>query len=401
MRVLMLSTNFHPVIGGAETYCRDLAMGLAGRGHDVTVFTSPAAGAPAREVVGGVTVLRALPEPGGDVSVWENGVFGLLPTLQRAVRLQDVDVVHANSQDTAVLGAIVSLQHGMPLVVTSHEVGREHGPLGPGRGRLVFGALPVHAYIAVSDYYQQVAAALGARRVHRIDLGVDLDRFHPGDTAAARRRCRVERDEFVIGCIARFKPRKGLLELLGAVAQVRALLPNVRLLLAGTVSSASRQYAAQLRARITTLGLSRSVRIVDCGHDQVAGLLRACDVYVQPSHVEGLGLAVVEAMACGVPVIVSDTDGLREVVRPQVTGLMVPVGDAGGIADAVLRLAQQPGERARLAAAGRAEVADRFGLARMVARTEDLYRDLLAQRPAPATVDGADTGWALAGKAER
>lgn len=82
------------------------------------------------------------------------------------------------------------------------------------------------------------------------------------------------------------------------------------------------------------------------------------------------------------------------------TDLVAP-GDAGGITDALLRLAQQPGERARLAAAGRAEAADRFDLARMVARTEDLYRALRARRPAPDTVDGADTTWALAGKAER
>jgi len=401
MRVLMLSTNFHPVIGGAESYCRDLAVGLAGRGHDVTVFTAGGGRAPARAVDRGVTVLRE--QPGrGDVSAWEHGVFGLLPALARAVRLETVDVVHANSQDTAVLGSVVSLQHGMPLVVTSHEVGREDGPLGRGRGRLVFGQLPVDAYIAVSDYYRRVGAGLGARRMHRIDLGVDLTRFCPGDTAAARRRLGIHGDEFVVGCIARFKQRKGLLELTEAVAKIRSVLPRVRLILAGTTSSASREYAARVQARITALGLAGRVRIVqDFGHDQIAELLHVCDVYVQPSHVEGLGLAVVEAMACGVPVIVSDTDGLREVVAPDVTGLMVPAGDAAGIAEAVLRLAGQPALRARLVRAGLAEVVNRFSLGRMVARTDDLYRGLIAQRAATATVESTDTGWALAGEVRR
>jgi glycosyltransferase involved in cell wall biosynthesis len=403
VRILFLSTNFHPVIGGAESYCRDLATGLAGRGHDVTVFTAGAAGTdPAPGIDGGVTVLRHRSGRDGDVSAWEDGMFGLLPTLARAVRLEDVDVVHANSQDTALLGAIVALQHGMPLVVTCHEVGREHGPLGRGRGRLVFGRLPVDAYIAVSDYYGRVAVDLGAGRVHRIDLGVDLARFRPGDTTAARRAWGIGRDEFVVGCIARFKPRKGLLELVEAVAKVRAVLPGVRLILAGTTSSASREYAARLRARITTLGLSGRVRVVeDCGHDQIAGLLHACDVYAQPSHVEGLGLAVVEAMACGVPVVASDTDGLREIVRPGVTGLMVPAGDAAGIAEAVLQLAQQPPLRARLARAGLAQVVNRFSLGRMVAHTEDLYRQLLAQRSTPDTVERTEADWVLSGEGRR
>ncbi|MGH3450645.1 MAG: glycosyltransferase, partial [Haloechinothrix sp.] len=119
MRVLMLSTNFHPVIGGAESYCRDLAVGLAGRGHDVTVFTAgDASNGPVRGVDRGVTVLRHRPGRDSDVSAWEHGMFGMLPVLEQAVRLEDVDVVHVNSQDTAVLGTIVSLQHGMPLVVT-------------------------------------------------------------------------------------------------------------------------------------------------------------------------------------------------------------------------------------------------------------------------------------------
>jgi glycosyltransferase involved in cell wall biosynthesis len=186
------------------------------------------------------------------------------------------------------------------------------------------------------------------------------------------------------------------------MAKIRTVLPGVRLILAGTTSSGSREYAARLRARITTLGLSGRVRVVqDCGHDQIAGLLHACDVYVQPSHVEGLGLAVVEAMACGVPVVVSDTDGLREAVEPDTSGLMVPAGDAAGIAEAVLQLAQQPPLRARLVRAGLARVVNRFSLGRMVAHTEDLYRQLLLERSATATVERTEADWALAGEGRR
>ncbi|XVU28142.1 glycosyltransferase family 4 protein [Actinoplanes sp. CA-054009] len=394
VRVLMLSTNFHPVIGGAESYCRDLATGLAGRGHLITVFTDGGThyDAPPSRLEQGVMVIRNRSDSGPvtaetRASPWEDGVFRLLPAVADVVGPGAIDLVHANSQDTAILGSIVAAQTGVPLVVTSHEVGRERGPLGQGRCRLVFRHLPVDAHIAVSDYYQRVASTFGARRVHRINLGVDLGRFHPGDRVAARSLWQMPPGEFVVTCIARFKQRKGLLELIEAAARIRTVVPRLRVILAGTTSSGSLQYAARMRARITALGLAGRVRIVeDLSHDQVPQLLRASDVYVQPSHIEGLGLAVVEAMACGVPVVVSDTEGLREVVEPGVSGLMVPVGDSARLADAVVRLAHDGGLRDLLVRGGLIRAQGGFSLARMVTQTEELYERVRGARSVAARV---------------
>lgn len=400
MRVLMLSTNYHPVVGGAESYCRDLAVGLVQRGHDVTVFTDGSnSNGPAVLVEQGVTVIRERSYlarlAAADVSTWEQMAFGLLPAVSQAVDLAEVDLIHANSQDTALLGTVLKLQYGIPLVVTSHEVQREHGPAGAGRCRLVFGHLPVDAHIAVSGYYERVASSFGAANLHRIDLGVCLSRFSPGDAGAARRRLGIAVDDVVVTCVARFKARKGLLELIDAAASIAESMPQLRLVLVGTTSSGSAAYAERMRARIAESRLDdRFLLIEDYGHDQIATALHATDVYVQPSHVEGLGMAVLEAMACGVPVVASDTDGLREVIEPEKSGLLVPVRDPSALARAVLRLLGDRRLRDRLVQAGLARVS-MFGVERMVERTEDLYRSLFIGPPVRPTVEVTGSGLVL------
>ncbi|MEV6846555.1 glycosyltransferase family 4 protein [Actinoplanes sp. NPDC051411] len=404
MRILMLSTNYHPVIGGAESYCRDLAAGLAGRGHQVTVFTDGSSAAEDSTVCeeGGVTVVRERSYlahlSGPDVSTWEQMAFGLLPAVSRSIDLAGVDVIHANSQDTALLGTVLKLQHDIPLVVTSHEVQRERGPAGAGRCRLVFEHLPVDAHIAVSAYYENVARNFGAVNLRRIDLGVDLSRFTPAAPGPARRRLGIGPDEIVLTCIARFKQRKGLLELIEATRLVADAVPQLRVLLVGTTSSGSQAYAASMRRRIGELDLTDRVQLIeDCGHDQIAGLLHASDVYVQPSHVEGLGMAALEAMACGVPVVASDTDGLREAVQPGISGLLAPVGEPAALADVIRRLLGDRHLRERLIAGGLARV-QALTVERMVVRTEALYQSLITRSVGRPIVEETVTGLVLAGE---
>ena len=399
----MLSTNYHPVTGGAESYCRDLASGLVRLGHDVTVFTDGRTSqSPPATVENGVRVLRDRSYlarlSGPDVSTWEQMAFGLLPVVTRSVDLGRVDVVHANSQDTAILGAVLKLQHGVPLVVTSHEVRREDGPGGVGRCRLVFAHLPVDAHVVVSGYYERVARRFGAVNLHPIDLDVDQTRFSAGDRRAARRQLGVADGEVVVACVARFKRRKGLLDLIDASAEVARSVPRLRVLIVGTTSSGSTDYADQMRERIVARDLAGGVQLFqNIGHDQIATVLHASDVYVQPSHREGLGLAALEAMACGVPVVACDTDGLREVVHQEETGLLVPVGDPAALASSIVRLLRDRGLRRQLIDGGLTQARSR-DVGRMVAQTESLYRSLLAAPAAPPIVESVMSGLMLAGE---
>ena len=109
-------------------------------------------------------------------------------------------------------------------------------------------------------------------------------------------------------------------------------------------------------------------------------ILAALDLFVMPSLAEGLGVAALEAMACGLPVVASAVGGLRDLVTDGATGLLVPPADPVALAKAINKLASEPKLRAAMGAAGRIRVADHFSLAAMAQRTLALYRDCLARK---------------------
>jgi glycosyltransferase involved in cell wall biosynthesis len=116
--------------------------------------------------------------------------------------------------------------------------------------------------------------------------------------------------------------------------------------------------------------------------DDPLELLCALDIFVMPSLYEGLGVAALEAMACGLPVIASDTGGLREAVEDGRTGLLAPPGDVVALAHAIETLAEAPAMRAAMGAAARDLAVERFGMTAMARRTLEFYRVCMARTAA-------------------
>jgi glycosyltransferase involved in cell wall biosynthesis len=133
----------------------------------------------------------------------------------------------------------------------------------------------------------------------------------------------------------------------------------------------------------TELGLSggRTLEFIDPGREAV-DLLRGLDIFVLASlpHSEGMPTAILEAMACGKPVVSTDVGSVRELVEDGVTGIVVPPRDAEGIAGAVLRLLADPQLRERMGEAGRLRAASNFGLTRLSSLHADAYRKALEHR---------------------
>jgi glycosyltransferase involved in cell wall biosynthesis len=210
------------------------------------------------------------------------------------------------------------------------------------------------------------------RRVRVIPPGVDGGTFHPGADAARRERLDVPADAVVVGHVAHLLPNKGQADLVRAVA---GTAPEVHLVLAGRPLDEA--YAAEVEALVDELGLGGRVRRLGAV-DDVAGLLRACDVFAFASREEACTVAVLEAMATGLPVVTSDIPGTAHLVTDDEHGLRYPVADTDALARALTALAGDAGRRARLGAAGRARVEREFTLDLEAARYQDLYDEVLA-----------------------
>lgn len=288
-------------------------------------------------------------------------------------------VVHAHTYKAGVLACGAARVAGVPAVVfTPHGHIFEPGARIPGvpePGRRL-GALRwvtraaqscAHRVTALSEADLRDQLRLGLSPPSKyvvIPNGIDVDRFHApprGDGAGP-----------VVGAVGRFTSEKGHEVLVEAFSRVRRRLPGARLILVG-----SGELESELRGRVARLGLDGSVTFA--GARDASEMLPGFDVFVQPSNYESQGLAILEAMAAGRPVVATDVGGVRGVVRDGETGILVPRGDAPAMAEAIVRLAESPGLGRRLADRARAWVRERFAAGRMVDAYAALYRRLLGR----------------------
>ncbi|MBV9023272.1 MAG: glycosyltransferase family 4 protein [Streptomycetaceae bacterium] len=263
-----------------------------------------------------------------------------------------------------------------------HEQAPEREPLGLGRLRLVYDTLRPTLVLAGSCFYADRARRFGAR-TELIYHGVDTDVFHPKvDPGPTRRRYGYADGDVVIVCAGRLKERKGILETLHAFAEVHAAHRGTRLLVVGSVSSASLEYAARLESDVERLGL-RDVVTIDrtVTFSQMPQILAAADIVAQPSLEEGLGLAVLEAMSAGRPTVTTDIPGITEILTTPGIALTVPPGHVRPLAAALETLVRSPRQRAELAAKGREHVETHFSRQHMARRTEAAIQSVTAVEP--------------------
>jgi glycosyltransferase involved in cell wall biosynthesis len=176
-----------------------------------------------------------------------------------------------------------------------------------------------------------------------------------------------------IGTVARLEPIKGLPFLLQAAGALQRHHPDLRIEFAGSGSCEPR-----LRLLASRLGLAGSISFLGWRHD-VEALHRRWQVFAQPSVHEGFGLAALEAMASGLPVVASATGGLPELVEEGVTGFLVPVGVVDTLADRLGRLLEDEELRIRMGQAARDRVLNQFNGAAMGAKIVEVYDRLLAK----------------------
>ena len=162
-------------------------------------------------------------------------------------------------------------------------------------------------------------------------------------------------------------------EFLQASAQVLSRRPNVYFFVAGIDHSQGNRNRLALERLIGELKLTEHVRLVGWLED-LAQLYCALDVFVSASYTESFGLAIVEAMASSAPIVVTETEGAREIIQAGETGLLVPIGEVDKLAEAVLQLLENKDRRVSLGVAAQQSVARRFSVERMIDETEEIYQ---------------------------
>ena len=174
-----------------------------------------------------------------------------------------------------------------------------------------------------------------------------------------------------IGFVGRLIANKGPQYLIEAAPALLTTCPHAEIVIVG-----DGPMKPALEARAQTLGIQDKVTFLGARRD-VADVLRGCDVFVRPSLMEGMPLTVLEAMACGVPVIATPVGGTPEVVEHEYTGLLVPPTDVGELGIALIRLASSPELRQRLGEAGRRLVERDFSWEQVVERNLVVYHKAL------------------------
>jgi sugar transferase (PEP-CTERM/EpsH1 system associated) len=237
-------------------------------------------------------------------------------------------------------------------------------------------------HIALTDRqaaYLTGVAGVPPVRVSRVRAGVDTDRFRPAEAG--------EPPPFppgfapdgsvVIGAVLPMRPNKAPGDLARAFIRLRSLIPErfegLRLAMVG-----EGPLRESLQALLTEAGVGAQTWLPGF-RDDVPGLLRGMDVFVRPSRTEVISAAVLEAMACGLPVVATDVGGNPELVVPGETGSLVPAGDVDGLARVLADYVADPGRRAREGASGRTRVESRFTLEAMVGDYRAVYDRLLGR----------------------
>jgi glycosyltransferase involved in cell wall biosynthesis len=360
-------------IGGSERHLLSLLPGLDAAGVEVRMW--------AAITDSGGRFVEALQERGvGVAEVAAGGLVnpGLARTLGTELRRFKPDLVHTHLVHGDLYGQLVARAQSIPAVSSFHGAHRFFRREPVRTAERIAGRF-ARQTIAISEYVRGFLLQSRLRpagRIRVVPYGVDARdwAFVPDERAHERARLGLSSSDVAVGIASRLIPGKGHDLLLPAFAEARAQASGLRLLIAGDgplrseVEAASRQLGSNAA---TVLGYV----------DDIRSFMASCDILVfptLPSLGEGFGLAALEAMAAGRPVIATRVASLPEVVADGETGVLVPPDDPRPLADALVGLAANEQLRAGMGEAGRRRASERFDLRRMIASTLSVYRDSVA-----------------------
>ncbi|MFA5095870.1 MAG: glycosyltransferase family 4 protein [Candidatus Omnitrophota bacterium] len=363
MKILFITNHLNT--GGITSYVLTLAVGLKRRGHDVYIASS-----------GGELAFRLQEEGIAYIPIPIRTKKEINPKiifcgfkLSAIIKREKIGIVHSHSRTTQLLGCFLQELTGVRHIFTCH---------GFFKRRLLRRLFPCWGdkVIAISEQVKEHLVRdfkLDEKRIAVVHNGIDIDRFG-SRKAEDRRQIRQKLglgEGPVIGIIARLSDVKGHKYLIEAMQPVLESYPSARLLVVGTG-----KMQGELERLSASLGIAKSVFFIPEVRD-TPGALAALDIFVMPSLQEGLGLALMEAMAGGLAVIGSNVGGIRTLIRHGYNGLLVEPADSNALARAVILLLNDPAKRQELGREAQSFIRENFSQDKMVLETEKEYLSCL------------------------
>jgi glycosyltransferase involved in cell wall biosynthesis len=322
-----------------------------------------------------ITALRRRLSPLRDVrAFWD---------LYRVFRRERPAIVHTHTSKAGVLGRVAAWMAGVPVVVHTPHGHVFYGHFGRGASRLFLRleralARRTTRLIALTAAERDEHLQRGVGRPEQfavVPSGVDLERFRAvaGVTDHRLPGLDLPPDAVVVGSVGWLTPVKGHRYLVEALGRLKPSHPRLHGVIVGTG-----ELLEELQALAVASGVGDAIRFAGLRHD-VPECLAAMDVFVLPSLNEGMGRALVEAMAAGLPVVATRVGGVPALVQDRRNGLLVPPGDAAALAGALDELLRNPAWAKELGAAAGASIDARFGAAQMVRMVDAIYEQALQE----------------------
>lgn len=386
LRVCLVSAAYHPYPSGVSEHVYNLALALKESGHQVEVLTTRF---PERQATADPFPVTRL---GRAILLPMNRSYATLPVgirlpwqVGRFFRERRFDLIHCHGVFPPEISYWALRRTRLPAVVTFHTLGslpaepilKAFRALSAGLNRRI------GAKVAVSQAGADFARRLFPGEYDVIPNGVDTRRFHPGAEVPAL----LHETRLSILYVGRLEHRKGLPVLLHAMPRVLASVPDARLVAVGTGP-----LERHCRDIVRRLDLDRVVHFAGrVPASELPGFYAGCTVYASPAlGGEAMGIVLIEALACGKPVVASMIPGYDEVLRNGRDGILVPPNDPGALADAIVRLLGSPDLRDGLSRNALARARE-FTWPTVARRVESVYRRLVPDRASPVRPAGGQT----------
>ena len=371
---------------GAQKAMLTLARGLQQRGHVVTVATmyDKAEYVPLFRQHYGVNIidLRMKPPKKAFKVQTIKAVLQGLRRLMQLIRREKFDVIQTFTHYSNVIGPIIAWLTGVKVRISSQRNVLVNHPMWfLWLDRVIANSFLVQKMVAVSEDTRRFAIrrqGIKSSKLVTIYNSIDTDYFQPLTSSEEKQALRVNLSvadtERIVLTVAKLHPQKGHCYLIQAIPSILKRFPNVRFLFAG-----EGELFEDLKNLVKQTGIVSAVSFLGVRQD-IPQLLSLSDVFVLPSLWEGMPNAVLEAMAVGTPVVATNVGGGPEVIIGDETGILVPSEDSDALAQAIIRLLEDPVLRQTLAEEAQRWVLENLTEEKNISAYEQLYESLIVAR---------------------